>query len=610
MDTLRKRLEQQEERIKRSQIYKAETPHEIKPPIISNYAPEGKFKVNNKNYNKMAYFLNATLDELPETNKTRDLRNLINNYVDLERLRVLQNNIDKLFELVNEKGTDEKPSFLSGMLNLPTAIQQGVIEMIKNPSKTMEHLETARDLFINYVLAFDNFCGRGTDIFGLIEQGKDKIDDKEINNICKTHDLDYYNAQNYNDVLQADYKFVWDYINEYVFGYKKYYQAYEIGDYSSGLAYLLTDAIRIIPDAIFSLYSFQTLYSSIKNIYETIKGLGERKQTKLIEGFEKFRTSPERKESIKQKFINEPAFIYRQTREADELRTPQYVEAVNRILKRDVESPINNQYTPEYIQALTRYYLEELERQPPTETNYKSLIWRGLFGAGYTARNFDRIQALMAGVGIALKGSLEFLFDTLGIKYKFYEARQDEYTQEELEEFLNSINDAFNEILIEQGLMPINLVEEYNTIKDVEIEEKPIEEVEEDIINTYDLIDNKINNREENLIDMIKENPELPELAKKADEERKPEFKKYIEEEEKKQEEEKIPSRYFNLIIEEEEEEEEIPSRYFNLKVEEEEEEEIPIPEPLKEPIKEPIVEQTIEPIIETIQEPKIKEEL
>lgn len=532
-----KQMEEQEQKIKKSQVYKAETPHELKKSVMSNYAPEGGFKVHNKDFEKMNLYINFILDDLQPTEKTQELKNLISNFTNLERLRVLQKNIDNIFENYEEAYKDFKAippteKFLSSFRKIPVvgnvietteAIGKGFQEAIRNPSKVPKYLNIANDLFINNVLSFDNFCGRGTDLFGLIESGKDGDDNKIINNICRTHDMDYYNAETEQDILEADKKFIGDYINEYIFGYKKYIGAYERVDYTGGLAYLMSDFALLVPEIMMSYLSFSRLYSNVGDVFGGIGGIGqiysgEAEARMMMSQISNLNTI-EKKQELINNLADEPMFFYRKAREADDAHNLRVGMGFPQ-LQRNYQS-----YDPQRIAATTRFALSGLMKQPIEPPNTISNIGKGIFSIGYISMMWAKYQALAAGIAMTIKTVGEVSLNSLGINYKFVNVRQDEFTQQELEDFLKSINQVINEVRMEQGLEEINLVDDFNIIKDVEIDEKPIEDIENNFIDTYETAEEKIINREKKLELLIKTDPNLPEIAKKENEKRKNESK-------------------------------------------------------------------------------------
>lgn len=53
-----------------------------------------------------------------------------------------------------------------------------------------------------------NWCGPGTNVSKRLERGDMGVDNEGLDLVCKTHDIDYYNAKNWNDVRTADTKFL------------------------------------------------------------------------------------------------------------------------------------------------------------------------------------------------------------------------------------------------------------------------------------------------------------------------------------------------------------------------------------------------------------------
>lgn len=53
-----------------------------------------------------------------------------------------------------------------------------------------------------------NFCGPGTNLKERLKRGDPPLDSKGLDMTCKIHDIDYHNANNWEDVRQADKKFI------------------------------------------------------------------------------------------------------------------------------------------------------------------------------------------------------------------------------------------------------------------------------------------------------------------------------------------------------------------------------------------------------------------
>ena len=430
MDILSKIKQEAEQ----SQVYKAEN------QVNDNMHYFSKFQVKNKLYNKLDIFLKTQLLQLIPTEQNKQLQELIDAYTDYERIRVLQKNID---------------------------------QQRNNPKSPLMGIAT--------LASFQDWCGAGTDIFKNIEEGKHKISDWEINNICLTHDIDYFNADTREDIEAADYYFITR-ITKKLF--EPNIQIESIGDildYTTRLlfnigvnGYLIYKAIKSPIDLFNSILNTVPMRFNNQRVivHETIN--------------REMRSARADLASI----VNQPNFI----------NNPNYDVNYRREMRRQLNTDEIRWTEPSMFQ--------EMKNRVGT-----AIFDTALLSMFYNL-NQETFYTMTSFVAMVQKSYTEILLNRLfGTPY-LVEPRKDEYTEEDALKFLGAIQILINQERQQQGLNSIDLVTQFKEFTQIQLPEPSLTE----FLNQTELINNtstkSIERIEQNVTKIVETIPEIATLAK------------------------------------------------------------------------------------------------